>query len=378
MTGAIDWAPVEEALRAGLDERVFSAAALWVARAGRTVLHTAVGRRSALPDAAPVDTDTTFDLASLTKPLATATCLMRLVESGRLALDDPVSRHLPRFGQGPDTARRQAVTVEHLLAHASGLPAWRPYFEAARRIEAERPGFIGGTAARDWLVAQACAEPLEDAPGKRAVYSDLGFILLGEIVAGVAGAPLEACFAHQVKEPLGLARTAFNPGNTVPGPAGPNVAATADIPWRGGLATGVVHDDNAFVMGGVAGHAGLFGTAADVGRWALALLDAWHGRAGLLGREVVTRFLAPGARVSGSSWVLGFDTPSAPSSGGRFVGPTAVGHLGYTGTSVWMDPEREWIVVLLTNRVHTDPTGERIRPFRPRLHDAVGGVLFSD
>lgn len=377
MTGLAGFAPVEKALAAAAEEGVFSGAVLWVGLAGQAVLHAAVGRCAAPRDAAPVGPGTVFDLASLTKPVATVTCAMRLVEAGRMDLDDPVGRHLPAFSKGPDAGRRGAVTVEHLLTHASGLPAWRPYFEAARELEAKRPGFIGGEAARAWLVGQACAEPLEHPPGTRAVYSDIGFILLGAILERVAEAPLEAAFQRLVAEPLGLGHTRFNPGNAPPGPGGADVAATTGSPWRENPLRGVVHDDNAFVMGGVAGHAGLFGTAADVGRWAMALLDAWHGRGAFLSRAVARRFLAPDARVPGSSWVVGMDTPTPPSSGGRYPGPKSVGHLGYTGTSVWMDPEREWAVVLLTNRVHTDPEGEGIRRFRPWVHDAVGQALFG-
>jgi CubicO group peptidase (beta-lactamase class C family) len=377
VTPSVDAAKVDAVLAGGLEAGVFSGAALWVGLGGRTVLHTAVGRRAAHPGAAGVDPDTAFDLASLTKPLAAVTCAMHLVQAGRLRLEDPVTRHVPAFGAGLDAERRGAVTVAHLLAHASGLPAWRPYFEAARAREAAEPGFIGGPAARRWGVEAVCAEPLERPPGTEAVYSDLGFILLGAVLERVAEAPLEALFEARVAGPLGLKRTGFNPGNTSPGPFGENVAVTTGSPWRGGDLAGVVHDDNAYVMGGVAGHAGLFGTAADVGRWATAMLDAWHGRGTLLSGAVARRFLAPEARVPGSSWVLGLDTPTPPSSGGRYPGPRSVGHLGYTGTSVWIDPERAWAVALLTNRVHTDPAGEGIRRFRPALHDAVGRALFG-
>lgn len=380
--GGAGWAPVRETLEGGVRDGVCSAAVLWTARGGEPAFQAAAGRLGTGPEEPPARVETVFDLASLTKPLCTATCLMGLVAEGRLGLDDPLAAHLPAFARGPDATRRREVTLTHLLAHASGLPAWRPYFEAARRLEAERPGFVGSQAARAWLIARACAEPLEAPPGTRGLYSDLGYILLGEVVARAAGVPLEAAFARGVAGPLGLTRTGFNPGNAVPGPFGADAAATADVPGRGAPGRpaplrGVVHDDNAFVMGGVAGHAGLFGTASDVGRWARALLDALRGRGAFPAPAVVRRFLAPPDRVPGSSWVLGLDTPTDPCSGGPYMGPTAVGHLGFTGTSVWIEPEREWVVVLLTNRVHTDLGGEGIRRFRPRVHAAAGRALFG-
>jgi CubicO group peptidase (beta-lactamase class C family) len=365
-----DWGAVRKALEAGAAEGVFSAAALWMALKGDEVFHGAAGRLSRAPGAAACGTDTAFDLASLTKPMATATCLMGLVREGRATVEDPLWRHLPAFAAGPDAPRRRAVTLGHLLAHAAGLPAWRPWFEDADRPE--------GAEARARGVARAAAEPLEQDPGEAAVYSDVGYVLLGAVVEGLEGAPLEAAFARRVAGPLGLVRTGFNPGNAVPGPFAPDVAATAPVAGPESPPTGVVHDDNARAMGGVAGHAGLFGTARETGRWAQALLDAWHGREGFLTREVAARFLTPAARVPGSSWVLGFDTPTPPSSGGPYLGPRAVGHLGFTGTSVWLDLEREWVVVLLTNRVHTDPSGEGIRRFRPLLHAAAGRALFGD
>jgi CubicO group peptidase (beta-lactamase class C family) len=368
---------VTGALEGGVREGVYSAAVLWTAVGGETVFHGAAGRLGTGPGEAPAAPDTVFDLASITKPLATATCLMGLVAEGRVGLDDPACRFLPAFGEGPDAPRRRAVTVEHLLGHTSGLPAWVRYFEEAKVREAERPGFVGSAAAREWLIGRVCAEPLERAPGAEAVYSDLGYILLGEVVAGVTGMPLESAFAERVARPLGLAHTAYNPGNVRPAPFGSNLAATADVAWRGGVIRGVVHDDNAYVMGGVAGHAGLFGTAADVGRWAQALLDAWKRRGERPDPATVARFLAPPRRVPGSTWVLGFDTPSEPCSGGPYMGPRAVGHLGFTGTSVWIEPEREWIVVLLTNRVHTGPEGAGIRRFRPLLHGLAGQALFG-
>jgi len=369
---------VHRTLEEGLETGVFTAACAWVSLGGKTVLEAAVGRLDDRPEAPPADTGTVFDLASLTKPLATVTVLMGLVAEGRIAPTDPVAVRLPEFAHGPDAATRRRVTVGDLLSHASGLPAWRPYFEAVRE-RAEKtgePGYVDSDLARRDVVAAAAAEPLEVPPGSRGLYSDVGFILLGEIAARTGEAPLEQLFAERVAAPLGLSATTFNPGNRSDPPYLARVAATGTCPWRGPV-RGVVHDMNAFAMGGVAGHAGLFGTAADVGRWALALLAAWHGRSGPLPATAVRRFLAPETRPAGGSWVLGLNTPTPPSSAGSHFGPHAVGHLGFTGTSVWIDLEREWVVVLLTNRVYTDPDAHGIKAFRPRFHDRVAAALFG-
>jgi serine-type D-Ala-D-Ala carboxypeptidase len=374
MSAAEGLSGVRRALEEGAREGVYTAACAWVSLKGETVLEAAVGRLSDRPEAPAADPGTVFDLASLTKPMATVTVLMGLVAEGRIDPTDPVAARLPEFAQGPDAAERRRVAVADLLAHASGLPAWRPYFEPVRARAAGDPGYMGGEAARAQVVAAAAAEPLEAPPGTRGLYSDVGFILLGEVAARTGEAPLERLFEERVAGPLGLAATGFNPGNRPDPPYLSRVAATGVCPWRGPLA-GVVHDANAFAMGGVAGHAGLFGTAADVGRWAQALLAAWHGRPGPLPGAVVRRFLAP--PPGGGSWTLGFNTPTPPSSAGTYFGPGAVGHLGFTGTSMWIDLDREWVVVLLTNRVHTDPEGPRIKAFRPRFHDRVGRALFG-
>lgn len=375
MTAVAPPSAVRRALEEGLEDKVFTAACARVSVRGEVVAEAAAGRLDDRPDAPEAAPDTVFDLASLTKPLCTATLVMGLVAEGRLAPTDPVAARLPEFAHGPHAAERRRVTVGDLLAHASGLPAWRPYFEAVREAAGGDPAYVGSEAARRQVIAAAAAEPLEAPPGRRSVYSDLGFILLGEIAARAGEAPLERLFAQRVAAPLGLATT-FNPGNRPDPPYLPKVAACGVCPWRG-VVRGVVHDANAFAMGGVAGHAGLFGTAADVGRWALALLDAWHGRPGPLPATVARRFLAPEPRPAGGSWVLGFNTPTPPSSAGTHFGPSAVGHLGFTGTSVWIDLEREWVVVLLTNRVHADPDSGRIKAFRPRFHDRVAEALFG-
>jgi CubicO group peptidase (beta-lactamase class C family) len=293
--------------------RVFPAAQLVVLDGGRVVLERAVG------NCAP---ETLFDIASLTKPLATVTLVMRLLERGRLSLDDE-----PRPG----------VTLRLLLCHASGLPAWR---------------LLGAT--RDEILARVKAEPLERAPGTASVYSDLGFILLGDAVERAGGARLDELITREVPLPIRY------------GPIEPALCAETEHGLRG-----VVHDENARALGGVAGHAGLFANARAVAEMARSLVETWHGAAGLVAPETLRRFWSP-CPVAGSTWCLGWDRPSAVgSSAGARWPRDGVGHLGFTGCSLWIDPPRRRAVVLLSNRVNPTRENDRIKAFRPLLHDAI-------
>lgn len=314
---------------------VFPGAALAWGLGGREG-RASVGQRRLVPEPAPLGAATWFDLASLTKPIATVTLAMRMVERGALDLDAPAARWAP----GLDGR----IRVRDLLAHASGLPAWRPLHERARD--------------RAHLVELAATEPLEREPGAASVYSDLGFIVLGAVLERVGGERLDALFAP-------VARALGWSGGYAPLPTA-DVAAT-EVPLEG-----VVHDENARAMGGVAPHAGLFAPLEDVAAYCRAVL------AGLPGVSPATqaRFLAP-AGVPGSTWCLGLDRPSPAgysSAGGR-MSRQAVGHLGFTGCSLWIDPARELYVVLLSNRVHPTRANDRIRAFRPVFHDAVLAAL---
>jgi CubicO group peptidase (beta-lactamase class C family) len=281
------------------------------------------------------------------------------------------------------------VTVRHLLCHASGLPAWRPWFErvaadpvggGAFRPPAERPADLGPAFARgrELVRAAALAEPLEAEPGTRALYSDPGFLLLGWVVEAAGGAPLDALFEARVARPLGIADVAFVRGQAPAGPDGAPWVATERCLHRGEVNLGAVNDDVAWAMGGVAGHAGLFASAAAVAALGQAWLDALDGRAGGLDPGVAAAF----ARVqgpAGTTRALGWDTPSREGSSlGRRLGRGArgaLGHLGFTGTSLWIDLDAGAVVALLTNRVHPSRDNERIKAFRPRFHDAVAEAL---
>jgi len=342
-------------LESAIRSRVFPGACVEVGTATEPLWQVGVGaltydpmRVSDTPTA--VTRDTVYDLASLTKVLATATIAMRHVEQGTIALDDPVADHVPQW----TAADRQAVTIRDLLSHASGLPAHRPYY---RDLEGE-----------DAFVNAIAAEPLEYQPGSRSIYSDLGFILLARILGrGRSLAdPFDAVWAAVgAGEDLQFRPPSFWLRRTAP---------TEFDAWRGRLLVGEVHDDNCWALGGVSGHAGLFGTAPAVGTFARHVLQVFDGRSGIVGRGTLGVFAAKRAGVPGSSRALGWDTMLPTSSCGTRMSARAIGHVGFTGTSLWIDPEHGWYVVLLSNRVHPSRDAvdlETITRVRAAFHDAV-------
>lgn len=333
----------------------FPSACLAVARDGEVVIQRAYGG---------ANLDTVFDLASLTKPLATTMVAMKLVECGVIKLADRASLWLPELPVGPACS----ITVRQLLDHSSGLPAWRPFHEQVSAMAPPRR--------RRAVRLRAARTPLEAAPGRQAVYSDLGFILLAWLLERIGGARLDQLARRMIFAPLGLERTFFIS-------LGENqrresllsrhdFAPTEQCPWRGRRLVAEVHDDNCHAMGGVSGHAGLFSTVMEVHVLAHEVSAAWHGEPSILGPGVVRRFLSRPSGPAGTTRVLGWDTPSSGgSSSGHHFGPQSVGHLGFTGTSLWMDlPRRTW-VVLLTNRVHGGRDPNPMPRLRPRVHDAV-------
>jgi beta-glucosidase-like glycosyl hydrolase/CubicO group peptidase (beta-lactamase class C family) len=336
--------------------RAFPGGVVAVGKDGSLVHLRSFGRLSYEPAAEEVRTDTIYDLASLTKVVVTTTAAMILVDEGRLDLEAPVSAFVPGFRGGA----KDRVTPWHLLTHSSGLPGVAPIFKE-------------GLQGRSAYLARILGMDLLYEPGSKTVYSDPGPILLGEILERVAGEPLEAFARRRIFEPLGMKDTLYRP----PLELLARVAPTEQDPWRGRLVRGEVHDENAFALGGVAPHAGLFGTAPDLARFAQMLLNGGrydHKR--IVSRETVERFTRR-AGVPESSRALGWDTPSEGSSAGRLLSPRSFGHTGFTGTSMWMDPDRNLFVILLTNRVH--PTRENTAIFQARraVADAVVSGLVS-
>lgn len=360
-------------IRARMDEAaaagVFPGGVLRVDWAGETRHLSAHGQRSLRPPLGPVRPDTVFDLASLTKILCTTSLCMLDVQAGRLELEAPVRRYLPAFTGGG----RERITVRMLLDHSSGLAAWRAYYQEI--AAAGRGAMLASPQGKHALQRMLFAEAPEAEPGRRALYSDLNFLLLQAILEGLGRAPLDVRFACEVARPLGISELFFvdlvRPGARARALRRHAFAATEACPWRLRTLIAEVHDDNAWVMGGVAGHAGLFGTAAGVATLAREWIAAWHGGGRLFSREMVRRFCAR-SRLAGSTRALGFDTPSPENSqAGSRMPRSAVGHLGFTGNSLWLAPERALCVVLLSNRVHPTRENEKIKKFRPALHDAI-------
>ena len=344
-------------LEHAIADRAFPAAVIEVGSAGQMLWREAFGRLTYDADAAVTTDDTIFDLASLTKVIATTPLAMQQLERGVLALDDFVSGHLAEW-RGED---RADVRLRDLLAHCSGLPYWRPYYKELD------PSTSLGASGWEMYERAICAEPLDYPPRSKSVYSDLDFILLGFIVHGRV--PLADRFARMLSQMDIVEEIQFTP----PKLWHARIAPTGIDPWRGRLLVGEVHDENAAALGGIAGHAGLFGTAAAVGSYARHLLQVLDGRAGVFRRATLEEFVTKRRDVPGSSRALGWDTMLPTSSCGTKMSPRAFGHTGFTGTSLWIDPERDLYVVLLTNRVHPTRDNDAIRTVRPALHDAVIG-----
>jgi CubicO group peptidase (beta-lactamase class C family) len=314
-----------------------------------------------------VTEETLFDLASLTKPLCTVLVTLALIGQGRLRLEDTLVRVFP----GPLPAEKKLLCLWQLLNHSSGMLQYRPYFRDMER----KPGHRSTAQ----LLEQLLDEPLVYPPGSESRYSDLGFILLGHVLEHCTGQPLSVSFGDQITKRLGLTRDLFFLPLDQPRPVERQlVAATEDCPWRGRVLQGEVHDEHAWLMGGVAGHAGLFGTLHGVLSLCEWLLDLWQGR--VEHPHLPTSLIRTGLtrQLANSTWALGLDTPTVgASSSGSLFSARSVGHLGFTGTSFWIDPEREVVAVLLTNRVHPSRENMRIRSFRPQFHDRVMQCLLG-
>ena len=368
----------KSAIQAAMDQAardgVFPGGVLAGRSNGEIRILVAAGRVSSEPGAEPVQASTIYDLASLTKPLATVTSILLLVQTGKLGLEETIGDTLVELKGAPIGS----ASLHDLLTHRSGLPGWRPLYE---RLDAEGYAW-GGT--EPGVVRQAVLRLIRDEPllfrnGERSLYSDLGFILLGCAVERASGLLLDEYFEQAVAQPLRAQPLFFNRATAAASQsrihrAGVVIAPTEWDDRRERLLTGEVHDENAAAMGGVAGHAGLFGTAESVLAVSSAWLAAYHGQPSLLEGALVREFTRKQLPAQ-SSWALGWDTPSSPSSSGTHFSPESFGHLGFTGTSLWIDPRQKLEVVLLTNRVHPSRKNDSIRAFRPVIHDLVFRAL---
>lgn len=344
---------LDETIEQAITEGVFPGAALWVGWRGETVKCAAYGRTAAAPDpSTPVTTRTIYDIASLTKIVATTSAVMQLVERGLLHLDDTIGSFFPQQFAAGNNEQKATVTLWHVLTHTSGLP---PFIELA-----------GRKLSKNELIAIICQQDLRFAPGTAHLYSDLGFILLGEIIALVSGLPLDEYTRQHLYTPLEISDTGFN----LPAELHARIAPTEREEGRG-LIHGKVHDERAWAVGGVAGHAGLFSTVEDLGRFCTMLLNGgeYEGKR-LFAAETLSAFTAP-QNVNfelpfGLGWMI-----EMPYFMGSLVREGAFGHTGFTGTSLLVVPRRRLAAVLLTNRVYPNRNGPPINPCRQRLAEAL-------
>ncbi|TPE60205.1 beta-lactamase family protein [Sandaracinobacter neustonicus] len=333
--------------------KAFPGAVLAVGKGGRAPEIRAFGRISSAPDAPPMPVDAIFDLASLTKVVATTTAAALLVDRGRLDLDTPVARYLPEFGGAPG---HDAITVRDLLAHSSGLAPEGEHWRKARS-KAE-------------ILAAINSMTVEAPPGTKSVYRDENLILMAEIISRISGQPFDRFVARNIFRPLGMADTGFNPAPALL----PRIPPTEqDNRLRNRLVHGEVHDENAYLMGGVAGHAGLFSTAADLSRLARLWLNGGsaNGRR-LMKPQTIALFMARQNRPETSTRALGWDTPTLPGGfASDLASPRAILHTGFTGTSIYIDPDRRATIILLSNRVNPTRENVEIRAARIAIHKAV-------
>lgn len=349
---------VEEAIR----QRVFPGAEILVAKGEETLLHEAWGNIEVGPEAASLQPGTLFDIASLTKPVATASAIMVLLEKGFLSLEDKVIDFIPEF----DSEEKSGVTIRHILTHTSGLPAWADLYSNSE----------GMTGALSKLVHI----PLLHPTGTAMIYSDLGFLLLGEVIRRITGGTLADYFHQHFTHPLQMNQTLFKPLESdlkIP------IAPTQYCPFRKTLLQGVVHDENAYVFNQEGGNAGLFSTASDLHRYCQMVLDGGEleGNRVLSSRsvEVMTKNHNPAKLPPrGLGWDIRGDGFGYTSCGGLMkIG--SIGHTGFTGTSIWMEPETEFMVILLSNRVHIarDKNQPEMILFRPRLHNLLVSMFMD-
>jgi beta-N-acetylhexosaminidase len=353
--------PAYDLLDRALSDGAFPSGVLAVGWNNELAIHP-FGRLTRDAKANRVTSSTIYDVASLTKPIVTTTAAMLLVQQGQLDLDAPVVRYLPEFAAAaksdPDASWRTGITIRMLLLHDSGLAWHRDFYKNAK-----------GKAA---VIARAMAEPLVREPGKQVEYSDLGFILLGEIIERLTGESLDGFARQNIFAPLAMSSSMFNPPQSLRAQIAPT---ENDTSYRKRLLWGEVDDENAWAMGGVAGHAGLFSTAGDIAAFAQMVLNGGiYAHRRLLARATIGRFTARQI-IGDSASAIGWDVPTEPSSSGRYFSRQSFGHLGFTGTSLWIDPSRKLFVILLTNRVNPTRANEKIRQVRPALHDAIVEAL---
>lgn len=366
-----EYSKITDIMNRALKNEVFPGAILLFSKGEQLKYKKAFGYASLLPEKSKLKEDTLFDIASLTKMIATTTAIMLLIKNGNLDIDDRASRFIPSL----DEYGKNDITIRHLLNHSSGFPAWKPYYKEAFDNEELTPN----RHTRDKVFEMVQKENLIYPLGTDSKYSDLGFILLGEIIECITQKSLLDFCNDSIFSPLGMKKTFYIKLPHKEDIENENFAATENCPWRKRVIRGEVHDANAYAMQGIAGHAGLFATGGDVYLFAREILEGLKGKSSLIKKEIIEEFSKRQSIVKNSSRALGFDTPSKIfSTAGSYFSENSIGHTGFTGVSLWIDIEREIIIVLLSNRVHPSRENEVFNRFRPYIHDEVMKELLKD
>jgi CubicO group peptidase (beta-lactamase class C family) len=352
--------PAFDVIEKAIADRAFPGATLAVGYRGKLSVH-AFGKQKYDAKSPAINADTMYDIASLTKVVVTTTLVEKLLEGdfpSPLNLDAPIERYLPEWTKGPQPEWRHKVTVRHLMTHTSGLPPFKEYWRTST--------------SKQETLSRIFAEPLEYEPGTKVVYSDLGIILMAEIIQRLTGKPLDVLANESIFGPLGMKYSMYNP----PKATWPEIAPTEfDSQLRHRILQGEVHDENAFAIGGVSGHAGVFSTAGDLAVFCQMLLNGGvYGHQRILKRATIAEFTAPQS-LAQNTRTLGWVVPTEGSSSGHYFSSHSYGHTGFTGTTIWIDPDRQLFVVLLTNRVHPTRENHKIAEVRPAVHDAVMKAL---
>jgi CubicO group peptidase (beta-lactamase class C family) len=349
-------------VRTHIEKETMPGAVVLIARRGKIVLEEALGRMSYEPNAEAMTPETIFDLASVTKVAVTTTLAMMLADRGELNLNAPVQTYVSEFqGEG-----KERVTVRDLFAHCSGMRSWVPFF---REIEATSPA-----GAKSAVIDAICRMPPSHPLRSKTAYSDPAYILLGEMIEGIAERPLDTLAEDWIFGPLGMVDTLYRPTQSLLH----RIAPTELEPWRGRVVRGEVHDENCFFVGGVTGHAGLFGTASDLAIFGQMMVNGGvYGGRRYVEAETIRAWTQPAELVAGSSRAVGWDTARVPASPLGQEPSMAFWHTGFTGVSLWIDPERELVAILLSNRIHPTRDNQQIYELRPEFHRAVNDAVIG-
>ena len=345
-----DFTGVDSIIYNGITEKAFPGAALLINLDGKIIYKKGFGKFTYESDSPDVKPSTIYDLASLTKVIATTTAAMICIDRKYFTLDDKVEKFIPDFKAND----KENITIRNLLLHNSGLPAWEKFYDK--------------NLTKDQILSDIYSSKLEYKTGSKTVYSDLGMIVLGKVIEKVTNSSLDKFCKKEIFEPLGMNDTYFNPPDSVKYKIPPT---ENDTYWRNRLIKGEVHDETASLLGGVSGHAGLFSNVEDFAKFLLMILNkGFYKNKRIINSETVELFTKRQSQES--SRALGWDTKSETgSSAGNLFGKYSFGHTGFTGTSIWVDPDRNLFVVFLTNRVYPSREKNKLLSIRPKLHDAV-------